>query len=110
MARVKGASTEFVRSYMGSAPNTSGCLIVMHASQSDYAQRMSQMTGLSASEAMDFAVLHEAAHCAQQGESIAAQLEAQTGRGAQARQRISCSGLVDVHTERAPFKAATRHG
>jgi len=87
--------------YMGSVPNTAGCLIVMHADRADYAQRMSRMTGLSMKEAMDFAVLHEAAHCAQQGESIAAQLEAQSGLGAQARQRISYSGLVDVHTERA---------
>lgn len=87
--------------YVGAQPNTSGCLIVVHASQSDYAQRMSQQTGLSPQESMDFAVLHEAAHCAQQGESIAAAMDAQTGRAAQARQRITFSGLVDVHTESA---------
>ncbi|MDN8617197.1 hypothetical protein [Variovorax ginsengisoli] len=87
--------------YVGSQPNTSGCLIVVHASQSDYAQRMSQLTGLSPKEAMDFTVLHEAAHCAQQGESIAASMDAQTGHAAQARQRITYSGLVDVHTESA---------
>jgi hypothetical protein len=87
--------------YMGAAPNTAGCLIVMHAGKADYAQRMAQMSGLSLKEAMDFAVLHEAAHCAQQGETIAAQLEAGSGRGDQARQRIAYSGLVDVRTERA---------
>lgn len=87
--------------YMGAAPNTAACMIVMHADKADYARRMSQMTGLSTKEAMDFAVIHEAAHCAQQGESIAAQLEAQSGRGVQALQRMSYSGLVDVHTERA---------
>ncbi|VTU44091.1 hypothetical protein RA8P2_00043 (plasmid) [Variovorax sp. RA8] len=87
--------------YMGAQPNTSGCLVVVHSNQTDFAQRMSQMTGLSPKEAMDFAVLHEAAHCAQQGEAIAAALEAQGGRLAPARQRISVSGLVDVHTEKA---------
>lgn len=87
--------------YVGAQPNTSGCLIVVHAGQSDYAQRMSQRTGLSAKESMDFMVLHEAAHCAQQGEAIAATMDAQTGHLSQARQRISYSGLVDVHTERA---------
>lgn len=87
--------------YMGAQPNTSGCLVVVHSNQTDFAQRMSQTTGLSPKESMDFAVLHEAAHCAQQGEAIAAALEAQTGRSAQARQRITVSGLVDVHTEKA---------
>ncbi|CAN7373346.1 hypothetical protein [Variovorax sp. LjRoot178] len=87
--------------YMGQQPSTSGCLVVVHSSQTDFAQRMSQMTGLSPKESMDFAVIHEAAHCAQQGEAIAAALDAQTGRAAQARQRISFSGLVDVHTESA---------
>lgn len=87
--------------YMGQQPNTSGCLVVVHSSQTDFAQRMSQLTGLSPMESIDFAVLHEAAHCAQQGEAIAAALDAQTGRAAQARQRISFSGLVDVHTESA---------
>lgn len=87
--------------YMGLQPNTSGCLIVVHSSQSEFAQRMSLKTGLSPRESMDFAVLHEAAHCAQQGEAIAAALDAQGGRSAQARQRIAVSGLVDVHTENA---------
>ena len=87
--------------YMGAQPNTSGCLVVVHSNQTDFAQRMSQKTGLSPKESMDFAVLHEAAHCAQQGEAIAAAMDAQTGRAAQARQRITFSGLVDVHTESA---------
>jgi len=87
--------------YMGAQPNTSGCLVVVHSNQTDFAQRMSQKTGLSPKESMDFAVLHEAAHCAQQGEAIAAALDAQAGRAAQARQRITVSGLVDVHTEKA---------
>lgn len=94
--------------YMGAAPNTAGCLIVMHAGKADYAQRMAQMSGLSLKEAMDFAVLHEAAHCAQQGETIAAQMEAGSGRGDQARQRIAYSGLVDVRTERAIQGGALR--
>ncbi|CAN7779202.1 hypothetical protein LJR290_007999 [Variovorax sp. LjRoot290] len=94
--------------YMGAAPNTAGCMIVMHAGKADYAQRMAQMTGLSMKEAMDFAVLHEAAHCAQQGETLAAQLEAGTGRGEQARQRTAYSGLVDVRTERAIQGGALR--
>jgi hypothetical protein len=94
--------------YMGAAPNTAGCMIVMHSGKADYAQRMAQMSGLSLKEAMDFAVLHEAAHCAQQGETIAAQMEAGSGRGDQARQRIAYSGLVDVRTERAIQGGALR--
>ncbi|KWT69543.1 MULTISPECIES: hypothetical protein [unclassified Variovorax] len=97
-ARVNGPTAMM---YMGEQPSTSACLIVVHASQTDFAQRMSQKTGLSPRESMDFAVLHEAAHCAQQGEAIAAAMDAQTGRAARARQRISVSGLVDVHTESA---------
>jgi hypothetical protein len=87
--------------YMGAQPNSAGCLVVVHSNQTDFAQRMSQQTGLSPKESMDFAVLHEAAHCAQQGEAIAASMDAQTGHAAQARQRITISGLVDVHTESA---------
>lgn len=78
---------------------SAACMIVMRSGQADSAELMSKMTGLSKKESIDFAVLHEAALCAQQGETVAAQYDATTGKASQARARMAASGLVDVTTE-----------
>lgn len=84
-------------SYIAKDGNQSGCALLISDQHAAAIGSLARATGLSTEAALDFAVIHESAHCAQQAEILAAAFDVMS-RGRVQAQRIA-SGMLGAKVE-----------
>lgn len=97
VANLPKTQTPVSWSYVAKENGRTGCAFLISDQHAPAIASLARATGLSTEEALDFTVIHESAHCAQQAEMLAAAYDVMN-RGRVQPQRIA-SGLLGAQTE-----------
>lgn len=99
VADVPKTETPISWSYVAKEKGRTGCVFLISDQHAPAIASLARATGLSTEAALDFAVIHESAHCAQQAETVAAAYDVMKN-GRVLPERVA-SGMLGAQVEEA---------
>lgn len=99
VADVPKTETPISWSYVAKERGRTGCAFLISDQQAPAIASLARTTGLSTEAALDFAVMHESAHCAQQAETVTAAYDVMR-HGRVLPERVA-SGMLGAQAEQA---------